>query len=102
MASHIKRGESLFIPFGNDLSISDSQNKPRMYKTVQMFEKAFPKHHFHRDGVELVEYAEVRHGRWQYVPVGRLQCMECKHYIDVGDDKNYCPNCGAKMDGGAE
>lgn len=41
----------------------------------------------------------VRHGRW----VGKTyKCSICGKWIDPlqGDaDMNYCPNCGAKMDG---
>lgn len=46
----------------------------------------------------------VAHGRWvEYMPVlgaGDLQthCSECGLTNDVRTD--YCPNCGAKMDGG--
>jgi hypothetical protein len=41
MATHIERGESLFIPFKYGKSILDSQLKPRMYKNVRNFEKHF-------------------------------------------------------------
>lgn len=44
----------------------------------------------------------VRHGKWTYCNCfekGRYQCSECAHWIDAGLDNNYCPNCGAKMDG---
>ena len=68
MASHIKKGESILIPFRNGQSISDSQLKPRMYKTMQAFERSFPGHYLGKDGVELVEYAEV------------VRCKDCKHY----------------------
>ena len=68
MASHIKRGESILIPFRNGQSITDSQLKPRMYKTMQAFEKSFPGHYLGTDGVELAEYAEV------------VRCKDCKHY----------------------
>ena len=61
-----------------------------------------------------IEYAptispdEVRgKGKWirisgfhldhEYHPA-RYQCDQCKHFVDSGDDKNYCPNCGAKME----
>lgn len=41
----------------------------------------------------------VRHGRWE----GKTyKCSLCGKWIDPlqGDaDMNYCPNCGAKMDG---
>lgn len=42
------------------------------------------------------------HGRWTYfncVGLGRYQCSECLHWVDAGADKNYCPNCGARMNG---
>lgn len=66
----IKRGESIFIPFRNGISIYDSQCKPRMYKTIKGFEKHFPGHYLGKDGVELVEYAEV------------IRCKDCTfcHY----------------------
>ena len=40
----------------------------------------------------------VRHGRWK--PFGRNlgECSECGEVVAVRN--NYCPNCGAKMDGG--
>ena len=53
------------------------------------------------------EVAPVKHGRW--VKEGDfLICLECeseiniKNSLGVENHKNYCPNCGAKMDGGAE
>ena len=70
MASHIKKGESLLIPFRNGQSISDSQLKPRMYKTMQAFERSFPGHYLGKDGVELEEYAPV------------VRCKDCKHNED--------------------
>lgn len=99
MASFINQGDSIFIPFRNGRSISDSQMKPRMYKTVQAFEKSFPKHYLGTDGVELVEYALVVHGRWinQDSTYTKYQCSACKErkFDGVG---RYCPNCGARMD----
>lgn len=46
-------------------------------------------------------FAEERHGRW--IPINtidqwRYQCDCCNHYVDAGTDRNYCPNCGARMD----
>ena len=53
-----------------------------------------------------VDAVEVVHGRWETVSsmLGYLCCSQCKDvYIWetwLGDGKwNYCPNCGAKMDG---
>ena len=52
-----------------------------------------------------VDALEVVHGRWEKTEYhGFLRCSECKDaYVAdewVEDGKwNYCPNCGAKMDG---
>lgn len=60
---------------------------------------------------ELAEYAPVIHGEWRhsrYVDCSEsfelVKCSNCSHeayamaiYVRGG---NYCPNCGAKMDGG--
>lgn len=42
------------------------------------------------------EFDMVRHGRWEH----GLQCPFCNQ-IDI-TKPNYCPNCGAKMDGGED
>lgn len=55
------------------------------------------------------DVAPVRHGRWEKQR-GIYSCSECGMTCpyDVQADVieywacNYCPNCGAKMDGGAE
>ena len=51
----------------------------------------------------------VVHGRWEYNPptintYGQLKCSICNWWtLDPSVDRSYsyCPNCGAKMDGGA-
>lgn len=53
------------------------------------------------------DVVEVKHGKWEKKTfiifdsekVG-YHCSECNTTWDV--NTNYCPNCGAKMDGGAE
>ena len=55
------------------------------------------------------DVAQVRHGRWEKQS-GLYSCSECGMTCpyDVQADVieywacNYCPNCGAKMDGGAD
>jgi hypothetical protein len=50
-----------------------------------------------------VDAVEVVHGRWQYWAGGLAQCSVCGYeYTDYLECKNYCGNCGAKMDGGNE
>lgn len=56
------------------------------------------------------DVAPVVHGRWEQCFEGWRkqiegdQCSVCgfAHYGTTIRDYNYCPNCGAKMDGGAE
>ena len=52
----------------------------------------------------MEHYAPVRHGRWENITGGMVtlgDCSECKVRQPV-IGTNYCKNCGAKMDGGAE
>lgn len=63
-------------------------------------------------GEKASDVAPVRHGRWIYIGKnGEYECSVC-HGIDtdcsdyysshVVSEQDYCPNCGAKMDGGAD
>ena len=56
-----------------------------------------------------VDAVEVVHGRWIFKhdpitdPKGyfiRIVCSKCN--LHTGQKSNYCPQCGAKMDGGNE
>ena len=61
------------------------------------------------DKIPTISPDEVRGvGEWIRIPgfhldheyyPARYQCDQCKHFVDSGDDRNYCPNCGAKMKG---
>jgi len=54
----------------------------------------------------------TKHGRWLYreeqfafekEPRITAGCSECGHSMySKHDTRNYCPNCGARMDGGEE
>ena len=52
------------------------------------------------------DVAPVRHGRWgtHSDRPDSLICSVCNCGFDMWkhDPHNYCPNCGAKMDGGAD
>lgn len=51
----------------------------------------------HKSAIENINAADaapVVHGRW----IDEV-CSECGQYVYRGDARNYCPNCGAKMDG---
>ena len=43
------------------------------------------------------DVVEVRHGYWEVYGLRNPQCSLCRGYHISKD--NYCPNCGAKMDG---
>lgn len=47
------------------------------------------------------DVAEVRHGRWEEVrdAYGNLEGWLCECGREVKSKDNYCPNCGALMDG---
>lgn len=59
------------------------------------------------EGLPAADVVEVRHGRW--IPThdaDKLRCSRCDviHLIAQypHGDINFCPNCGAKMDGGQD
>ena len=59
------------------------------------------------DNGDAIEISLVRHGRWIHEHMSEgyawVICSECEtviHKILINKRLNYCPNCGAKMDGG--
>ena len=60
--------------------------------------------------IPTVDVVPVVHGRWEYSPqtintYGQLRCSICNWWtldLSVDHSYSYCPNCGAKMDGGAD
>lgn len=51
------------------------------------------------ESVPSVDVAPVVHGRWKYNKyVEKYECTECGHFVKPGTDRNFCSNCGAKMD----
>lgn len=50
--------------------------------------------------IPTADVVEVVHGEWKREQ-NRRTCSYCEFvYYDNGGLFNYCPNCGAKMDGG--
>ena len=50
------------------------------------------------------DVAPVRHGHWEQVDDTKCKCSKCESIAYIAQyppsaDKNYCPNCGAKMRG---
>lgn len=43
---------------------------------------------------------ERKHGHWINPKAWHVECSEYHHVLEfICDVKNYCPNCGAKMEG---
>ncbi len=67
--------------------------------------KADPKLAYIIDNIPTVDAVEVVHGRWVEHMPNVYECTACHTwYGNYGgcDEWGYCPNCGAKMDGGNE
>ena len=67
------------------------------------------------ENAPTIEAVEVVHGRWINAQIAAndpfgyythevdvFTCSVCGVQFDVSECRNYCPNCGAKMDGGNE
>lgn len=61
--------------------------------------------------IEPADVVQVVHGKWMPQKGGGLCCSECGGYaldepdgnfIHVAVPSKFCPNCGARMDGGKE
>lgn len=54
------------------------------------------------NGLLAADVAEVRHGRWIQVEETKCRCSNCDIIALIAlyphGDKNFCPNCGARMD----
>ena len=71
---------------------------------------------FGLDRIPAADVAEVVYGQWEgegdgyadgEIVLDVWHCSQCGYCIDDGTDNpdclpKYCPNCGAKMDGGAD
>lgn len=83
--------------YEKDKTVPDYERQRAIYNTINQCIQAVMDQH-------AVEAEPVRHGRWEWVdapvfgnPYGSYKC-DCGNYVP--HKTNYCPNCGAKMDGG--
>lgn len=51
------------------------------------------------NALPAADVVPVAHGRWVEGP-SNPYCSEC--FVECRDETTFCPNCGAKMDGGEE
>lgn len=52
------------------------------------------------NSIPAADVAPVVHGRWVFGGDGCVICSECNEEESNNNHRNYCPACGAKMDGG--
>lgn len=56
------------------------------------------------DRAPAADVAPVMHGEWEYIGTDKMgnvfRCSNCANRIGLDKETDYCPNCGAKMDGG--
>ena len=50
------------------------------------------------DCLTVAPRVEPKHGRWLWLD--GVRCSNCNHKLQTTGLPSYCPNCGAKMDGG--
>ena len=51
------------------------------------------------DDMPAADVVEVKHGHWEKLKDGYWCSNCCILEKDLKQEYNYCPNCGAKMDG---
>lgn len=54
------------------------------------------------DDMPTADVVEVEHGKWIEDDSGAMYCTACCLYPLFASKTDYCPNCGAKMDGREE
>ena len=58
------------------------------------------------EDIEAADVAPVVHGQWEQTEYPFMtecdDCSECGFRTVFGNGWNYCPNCGARMDGGKD
>ena len=57
------------------------------------------------DCIPAADVVEVVHGKWEFKHPNGWACSKCGEWGLMIDNRgicksNYCPNCGARMDGG--
>lgn len=98
MAEYLEREAIMKFPIRKDQSDKEHANEHFIFGIESVLEYV--------ENLPAADVAPVVHGRWRESgPL--LECQSCgESYSRLGGNAgklwNYCPNCGAKMDGGAE
>lgn len=102
MAEYIERGALMQFPIRRDHYDRKNGNRHFINGIETVLEYA--------ENLQAADVAPVVHGKWEYIPqtlntLSQIRCSFCGWWsLDPSIDGayNYCPNCGAKMDGGAD
>ena len=92
MTDYIKREDAIAAAFSAN-AIGNSAYHD-VYDTVERIRR-----------IPAADVVEQKHGKWLDVTTSDNEficwvCSECRHGADFVDEPyNYCPNCGARMDG---
>lgn len=100
MAEYIERGALMQFSIRRDHYDRKNGNRHFINGIETVLEYA--------ENLQAADVAPVVHGRWEYIQqtlntLSQLRCSFCGWWsLDPSIDGayNYCPNCGAKMDGG--
>ena len=88
------------------LSICEPPKSNRYYQTDNLddaYEQGWDEALSYIEKISAADVAPVRHGRWiMHDDEFGLTCECSVCHIETMGDGNYCPNCGAKMDGGTD
>ena len=102
MAEYIKR--DAFIAWLKRIPLKDLSDGLGLCRIIM--EEDFKRAIRELPGEMIVDVAPVVHGRWETNSdrPDTLICAMCKCGFDMWkhDPHNYCPNCGARMDGDSD
>lgn len=84
------------------LALLDKGQRSTRYKLGESWELNLFEIREAIDNMKSADVEPVRHGRWVHDMVGYVKCSLCNDLEENGCAifYNFCPNCGAKMDGG--
>lgn len=80
---------------------------------IQFIEHGLNEKNFGYDAIEILgeiqfapaaDVAPVKHGYWSHLGGDEFCCTNCGHIVTTDGSwehpwQNFCPNCGARMDG---
>lgn len=54
------------------------------------------------DSAPTIDAVPVVRGKWEYISFMTVKCSNCQEIFYELEGGNFCPNCGARMDGRRE